>query len=110
MLFLSFVFKDMGCVVGLVDGSQLDLAHSSLGGGGCRWRAQIQELEGSGCSPGRWVTADRFILSLGTSVYFDSFQSQRAMGIFQLAVMFEVFLDRRWSATRISDGFGFQRS
>jgi hypothetical protein len=110
MLFFPFVFKDMGCAVGLVDGSQLDLARSSLGGGGCRWRAQIQELEGSGVWP--WSMGDRrrFILSLGTGVYFDSFQSQRAMGIFQLAVMFEVFLDRRWSATRISGGFGFQRS
>jgi hypothetical protein len=56
------------------------------------------------------VTTDGFILSLGTDVYFDSFQSQRAMGIFQLAVMFKVFLNRRWSATRISGGFRFQGS
>jgi hypothetical protein len=38
------------------------------------------------------VTADGFILSLGTGVYFDSFQSQHAMGLFQFAVMLEVFL------------------
>jgi hypothetical protein len=51
MLFLAFVFKDAGCAAGLMDGGQLDLAPSSLGGGGCRWRAQIQELECLGEAP-----------------------------------------------------------
>jgi hypothetical protein len=93
MLFLPFVFKDAGCAAVLMDGAWLDLACSFLDGGICRCRAQIQELEGSGRGPGRWVTTDDFILSLKTGVYFNSFQSQHAMGIFQLAVMLEVFLD-----------------
>jgi hypothetical protein len=53
----------------------------------------VQELKSLGRGLGRWVTADGFILSLGMGVYFDSFQSQRVMGLFQLAVMPEVFLD-----------------
>ena len=33
--------KDAGCAAGVADGGRLDLARSSLGGGGCQWRAQI---------------------------------------------------------------------
>jgi hypothetical protein len=52
-------------------------------------RAQIQEL-GLGASPDRWVTADGFILSLETGVYFNSFQRQHTIGLFQFTVMLEV--------------------
>jgi hypothetical protein len=93
MLLLAFFLKDALWSVGFVVGGWPDLAQSPLGGGGRRRRVQIWELEELGRGPDRWVTADGFILSLGTGVYFDSFQSQRAMGLFQFAVMLNVLLD-----------------
>lgn len=42
--------------------------------------------------PGQWATANDYIPSLGTGVYFDSFQSLCAMGLFQLGVWPDVFL------------------
>ena len=39
------------------------------------------------------MIADGFILFPMTGVYFDSFQSQRAMGLFQLIVVFGFFFD-----------------
>jgi hypothetical protein len=51
------------------------------------------------------VTADGFIPSFETGVYFDSFQSQCAMGLFQLevvSVLFDSGGDRRrrgWAAS-----------
>ena len=86
MLILSFFFKDAGCAAGVADGGRLDLARSSLGGGGCQWRAQIQELEGLGRGPGRWATADGFF-------NFDSYQSLCAMGFLQLTVRLVFFFD-----------------
>jgi len=43
-----------------------------------------------GCSPGRWVIADGFILFFGMGVYFDSFSSQRATGLLRLKVVLAV--------------------
>ena len=91
MLLLPFWFKDAGCAAGVVDGGRLDLPRSSLSGGLRRWRAQIQEWDGSGRGPGRWATADVFIPSLVTGVYFGSFQSLWAMGLILLKVMPGVF-------------------
>ena len=68
----------------MTDGGWLDPGRSSFGGGGRRWRAQIQELEEAGRRPGRWVTADGFF-------NFDSFQSQRAMGLLQFMGMLVFF-------------------
>ena len=79
--------------VGVVVAGRPDLAQSSLGDGGRWWRAQIRELEKLGCGPCRWVITDDFILFSMTGVYFDSFQSQRAMELFQLMVVFGFFFD-----------------
>ena len=68
----------------MADGGWLDSGRSSFGGGCRRWRAQIQELEEAGRSPGRWATADDFF-------NFDSFQSQRAMGLLQFMGMLVFF-------------------
>jgi hypothetical protein len=73
MLLLAFFLNDALRSVGFVVGGWPDLAQSPLGGGGCRRRVQIWELEELGRGPGRWVTADGFIVSLGMGVYFDSF-------------------------------------
>ena len=91
MLLLPFCFKDARCAVGVVDGGRLDLPRSSLGGGVRRRRAQIQEWDGSGRGPGRWPTANGFIPSLVTGVYFSSFQGLWAMGLVLLKVMPGVF-------------------
>ena len=91
MLLLPFWFKGAGCAAGVVDGGRLGLSRSSLSGGLRRWRAQIQEWDGLGRGPGRWATADGFISSLVTSVYFGSFQSLWAMGLVLLKVMPGVF-------------------
>jgi hypothetical protein len=91
MLLLPFWFKDPGCAAGVVDSGRLDLSRSSLSGGLRRWRAQIQEWDGSGRGPGRWATADGFIPSFATGVFFGSFQSLWAMGLFLLMVMPDVF-------------------
>ena len=88
-----FCFKAAERLVDFVEVWWLDHAQASLDGGGRRWRAVVHELKSLGCSPGRWATADGYIPSLGMGVYFDSFQSQRAMGLFQLGVMPNVFLD-----------------
>ena len=56
-----------------------------------RWRAQIQEQDGSRRGLGRWATADGFIPPFATGVFFDSFQSLWAMGFFLLKVMLGVF-------------------
>jgi hypothetical protein len=74
LLSLPFFLKDADQAAGVEDGGQLDLAPFSLDGGGRRCRAQVQELEGAGRGPGRWATADG-------SLYFDSCQSQCAMGL-----------------------------
>jgi hypothetical protein len=79
--------------VSVVVAGRPDLAQSSLDGSGRWWRAQIRELEKLGRSPGRWVIADGFIPFPMTGVYFDSFQSQRAMRLFQLMVVFGFFFD-----------------
>lgn len=78
MSLLVFFFKSAVQVVGDVDGSRLDLAWSSLGSRCRQWRGHIQELEESGCNPGRWAIAN------GSFFYFNSFQSQWAMGLLQL--------------------------
>jgi hypothetical protein len=65
----------VGCVAGAMVGGRLDLARSSFGGAGHRWRARIQGLEELGRGPGQWATTDGFIPSLRTAVYFDSSQS-----------------------------------
>jgi hypothetical protein len=71
--------------VGDVVGGWPNLAQSSLGGGGRRWRVKIRELEMLGCGPGRWATADGFI-------NFDSAQSLCAMGPLLLVVVFGFFV------------------
>ena len=91
MLLLPFCFKDAGGAVGAVEGGWLDLPRSSLGGGVRRWRAQIQEQDGSRRGLGRWATADGFIPSFATGVFFGSFQSLWAMGLFLLKVLPGVF-------------------
>ena len=91
MLLLPFCFKDAGCAAGAVEGGWLVLPWSSLGGGVRRWRAQIQEQDGSRRGLGRWATADGFIPPFATGVFFDSFQSLWAMGFFLLKVMPDVF-------------------
>jgi hypothetical protein len=98
MLLLAFFCKDVELSVGVVVAGRPDLVQSSLGGGGRWWRAQILELEKLGRGLGRWVIANGFILFPMTGVYFDSFQSQRAMGLFQLMVVFGFFdgSGRRW--------------
>ncbi|CAN6331998.1 unnamed protein product [Urochloa humidicola] len=90
--FLPFCFKDAGCAVGDVVGGRLDPARFPLGDAGRRRRGRIQELDGLGRGPGRWATADGFISSSGTGVYFGSFQSQRAMELAQFTVALGVFL------------------
>ena len=92
MLFLAFFFKDAGSAVGVADGGRLDLARSSLGGDGCRWRAQIQKLEGLGRGPGRWATTDDFF-NVDGFFNFDSYQSLCAMGLLQLTVRLVFFFD-----------------
>jgi len=78
LLLVSYFFKGTERALGLVGGGRLYLSQPFLGGdGGRHWRAQIQELEEAGRSPGRWATADGFF-------NFDSSQSQRAMGLLQL--------------------------
>jgi hypothetical protein len=91
MLLLAFFCKDVELSVGVVVAGRPDLVQSSLGGGGHWWRAQILELEKLGRGLGRWVIANGFIPFPMTGVYFDSFQSQRAMGLFQLMVVFGFF-------------------
>jgi len=93
MLLLAFFCKDAELSVGVVVAGRPNLAQSLLGGGGRWWRAQIRELEKLGRGPGRWVIADGFIPFPMTGVYFDSFQSQCAMGLFQLMVVFGFFFD-----------------
>ena len=75
MLLLPFCFKDAGCAADVVDGGRMDLPRCSLGGGVRRWRAQIQEWDGSGRGPGRWATHDGFILPFATGVFLGFFQS-----------------------------------
>ena len=77
-----FCFKAAERLADFVEVWWLDHAQASLDGGGRRWRVVVHELKSLGCSPGRWATADGYILSLGMGVYFDSFQSQRVMGLF----------------------------
>jgi hypothetical protein len=89
---LAPFLKDVVQVVGDVVVGRLDLVRCPRGGGGCRRRAQIQDLERLGCGPGRWATADDIIPSSVSGVYFGSLKSQRAMGSFQVTVVV-VFLD-----------------
>jgi hypothetical protein len=79
--------------LGVVEVWRLDHARPSLDGCGRRRRALVQVLKNLGRGPGRWATADGSIPFFETGVYFDSFQSHRAMGFFQLAVLPVVFLD-----------------
>jgi hypothetical protein len=84
MLLLAFSLKDTELSVGGVVGGWPDLAQSSLGGGGRRWRVKIRELEMLGRDPGRWATTDGFI-------NFDSAQSLCAMRSLLLVVVFGFF-------------------
>jgi hypothetical protein len=77
ILLAFLLFKVAEMAVGFVDGGRPDLARLPLGDGGCRWRARIWELEGSGRCPGRWATAEGFF-------NFDSNKSLCAMVLLQL--------------------------
>lgn len=85
MLVLAFLSKGAKQGIGVADRGRLDLGRSSRGGASRRRRAQVQELVGLGRVPGRWTTAEGFI-------FFDSFQSQCAMGLLQLMVVFVFFV------------------
>jgi hypothetical protein len=88
MFLLAFFLEGTVQVVGDADGSQLDLARCPLGGAVRRQRVKV---EGSGRDPSRWVTADGFIPSSTTGVFFDSYESQWAMGSLQLKVVLILF-------------------
>jgi hypothetical protein len=64
-----------------------DLVLSSLGGGGCRWQAQIWRREELGHGPGRWTTAVGFNPSSRRVSTSTPHQSQSAMGLLQLMVV-----------------------
>jgi hypothetical protein len=99
MLFLAFVFEDVGRASGFVDGGWLDLARFSIGGGVGRWRAQIQGRRSPGCIPGRCSTNGDFIRTSVLGVLCGSFQSFDAMGFLQIWGNHAVFSDdggRRW--------------
>lgn len=80
----AFCYKAAEQVAGFVEVWRLGQARVSLNGGGRRRRVVVHELESLGRGLGQWATADGSIPSLGTSVYFDTLQSQCAMGLFQL--------------------------
>jgi hypothetical protein len=108
MLMLALFFTCAVLAVDVADGGRLDLARSPLDGAGRRRRVWIQELDELGRGPGRWATADGSIPSLGTGVYFDSFQSHQAMELFQLMVAHGVFAGGgRWRRFRaLMERFG----
>jgi hypothetical protein len=92
MLLLAHFCLDAALFVGVVVVGWPDLPPSSLGGGGCRWRAQIWELDKLGRGPGRWAIAVGFIPSSRWVSTSTPSQSLCAMGLLQLtAVIFFLF-------------------
>lgn len=77
----ALFFKAAEQVPGFVEVWWLDQARAFLEGGGRRRRVVVQEPKSLGCGPGRWAIADGYIPSPRMDVYFDSFQSQSAMGL-----------------------------
>jgi len=81
---LAFLSKGAGLAAGAVVAWWLDLLLSFLGGGGRRWRWQIQELLGSGARP-RSTCDSRWLLLLRLQ------SKPSAMGSLQLTVVFGFF-------------------
>ena len=106
MLLLPFCFKDAGGAVGAVEGGWLDLPRSSLGGGVRRWRAQIQEQDGSRRGLGRWATADGFIPPFATGVFFRLLSKPVGDGILSAQSDARRLLRWRRPATRTTSAFG----